>query len=473
MNSSTTWPLTPPRSEIAVRSTSAPGMAHSCSRCPPSPSPLPGPSFGPAMNPSRDMDMSRTVADIASPFLVCGLARISLPQRGDSFLSRRARAVASGSPPVGEREVVTVSLVVLLQLPDAGESRAVVAELCAAALSEPRGIASQCQLSAVEPDSVDPMDAARVEVLHREVVLALHHADHAERVGKAGVLVDCTLDQEPVTFEPLVGGPPANHRVFDHQVGHLARPLADQCLERLQLRTGVGLVHSTPSFAFSRDIALSLPAIGCPLVDQHEHAVADDLRLLQLQVASLGLLLESLLAHPEDHGEDHQIDLVDEVALDQLLHQSVTPRHLQLAVELLLQLAHLGRRVAAVEDCRVVPLRVLERRRDDELRHRVELVGELALTLGPGAGEALIGSQPYQQGVGLPRLVQLEPIPVVSAVELEGPIRVLESWLAPRRLHDAVERYELRHHDPCCHQSISFTPTGRLQTPADHLPRRS
>src|SRR5215213_10969698 len=89
------------------------------------------------MNPSRDMDMSRTVADIASPFLVCGLARISLPQRGDSFLSRRARAVASGSPLVGEREVVTVSLVVLVQLPDAGESRAIVAELCAAALSEP------------------------------------------------------------------------------------------------------------------------------------------------------------------------------------------------------------------------------------------------------------------------------------------------------------------------------------------------
>src|SRR5688500_6338499 len=311
------------------------------------------------------------------------------------------------------------------------------------------------------------MDAARVEVLHREVVLALHHADHAERVGKVGVLGDRTLDQEPATFQPLVGGPPANHPVFDHRVGHLDRPLADQRLERLQLPHGVGFVHSTPSFVFSRDIDLSLPAIGGPLVDQHEHAVADDLRLLQPQVASIGLLLEDLLARPEDHREDHQVDLVDEVALDQLLHQSVAPRHLQLAVELLLQLAHLGRRVAAVEDRRVVPLGVLERRRDDELRHRVELLGELALALRPGAGEALIGSQPYLQGVCLPRLVQLELIPFVSAVELEGPTRVLESRLAPWRLHDAVERYELRHHDPCCHQSISFTPTRRLQTPAD------
>src|SRR5215216_508354 len=105
-------------------------------------------------------------------------------------ISRTALAVAPGSPPVGEREVVTVSLVVLVQLPGAGESRAVVAERCAAALSEPRGVALQRQLSAVEPDRVDSMDTARVEVLHREVVLALHNADHAERVGKVGVLVE-------------------------------------------------------------------------------------------------------------------------------------------------------------------------------------------------------------------------------------------------------------------------------------------
>src|SRR5829696_9809379 len=255
------------------------------------------------------MDMYRTVADTSSPYLVCGLARISLPQRGDSFLGRTALAVAPGSPPVGEREVVMVSLVVFLQLPDAVESRAVVAELCAAALSEPRGVAFQRQLPAVEPYRVDPMDAARVEVLHREVVLALHHADHAERVGKVGVLVDRTLDQEPATFEPLVGGPPANHRVFDHRVGHLDRPLTDQRLERLQLRPGVGLVHTaaSPSFAFSRDNAVSLPAIRGSFVDQHEHAVADDLRLLQPQVASLGLLLEYLLARTEDHREDHQV----------------------------------------------------------------------------------------------------------------------------------------------------------------------
>src|SRR3712207_8175219 len=61
---------------------------------------------------------------------------------------------------------------------------------------------------------------------------------------------------------------------------------------------------------------------------------------------------------------------------------------------------------------------------------------------------------------------------VVSAVELEGPTRVLESRLAPWRLHDAVERYELRHHDPCCHQSISFTPTPRSEEHTSELQSR-
>src|SRR3954470_22325721 len=55
-----------------------------------------------------------------------------------------------------------------------------------------------------------------------------------------------------------------------------------------------------------------------------------------------------------------------------------------------------------------VPLRVFERRRDDELRHRVELVGERALALRPSPSEALIGPPAYEQPVGLHRLVQLE-----------------------------------------------------------------
>jgi hypothetical protein len=79
-------------------------------------------------------------------------------------------------------------------------------------------------------------------------------------------------------------------------------------------------------------------------------------------------------ACPEDHRKDHQVDLVDEVVLDQLLDEPVAARHLHLAVELLLELAHLGRRVAAIEEGGVVPPRFLERCRDDELGIELNLL---------------------------------------------------------------------------------------------------
>src|SRR4051794_32590095 len=43
---------------------------------------------------------------------------------------------------------------------------------------------------------------------------------------------------------------------------------------------------------------------GRSRVDQHQDAAADHLRLLELESASLGQLLEGLLARAEDHGED-------------------------------------------------------------------------------------------------------------------------------------------------------------------------
>jgi hypothetical protein len=67
--------------------------------CPPSPSPLFRPSLGSATNPSREMDMYGTVAHTVSPLLVCGLARISLPQREThSSVACSRRANAFGKP---------------------------------------------------------------------------------------------------------------------------------------------------------------------------------------------------------------------------------------------------------------------------------------------------------------------------------------------------------------------------------------
>src|SRR2546421_4696014 len=65
MNSSTIWLLTlpcPPTASFGWCPT--PLKIHSCSRSPPSPSPLSGPSLGPVTNPSRDIDMDSTVKDI-------------------------------------------------------------------------------------------------------------------------------------------------------------------------------------------------------------------------------------------------------------------------------------------------------------------------------------------------------------------------------------------------------------------------
>ena len=44
---------------------------------------------------------------------------------------------------------------------------------------------------------------------------------------------------------------------------------------------------------------------GDALIDQDGDAIADHLRFLEPKVASFGLLVEDLLARPQDHREDH------------------------------------------------------------------------------------------------------------------------------------------------------------------------
>ena len=77
----------------------------------------------------------------------------------------------------------------------------------------------------------------------------------------------------------------------------------------------------------------------------------------------------------------------------------------------------------ATEDRRVRPCGVVERRGDDVLRHRVELVGELAIALWRRIGEALVGRT---ASVALHGLVDLELSPFLAAVELEAPAPVPE-----------------------------------------------
>jgi hypothetical protein len=73
--------------------------------------------------------------------------------------------------------------------------------------------------------------------------------------------------------------------------------------------------------------------------------------------------------------------------------------------------------------------------RVDVLGHVVELVGELALALGPGVREALVGLAPQQQSVRAHGLVELELVALVTARDLEAPSPVLEV-LAPAWVFD-------------------------------------
>jgi len=57
----------------------------------------------------------------------------------------------------------------------------------------------------------------------------------------------------------------------------------------------------------------------------------------------------------------------------------------------------------------------------------------------PGRGEPLVRHPPEQHGLGLERLVQLELVAFVTAVELERPTAVLEVLGSSGVLHHAVE----------------------------------
>ena len=160
-------------------------------------------------------------------------------------------------------------------------------------------------------------------------------------------------------------------------------------------------------------------------VDEDGHAVADDLRVDEPQRLLVARLAEEALAASEHDGEDHQPELVDEVVLDQRLHEPGAAVDDDVAVLLLLQLRDFLHDVA-LQHRRVVPLGLIQGRGDDVLGHVVELVGELAVPRRPGLGKALVGHAPQQQGLGRERFVELELVALVAAADLEAPASVLE-----------------------------------------------
>src|SRR2546423_1572741 len=155
-------------------------------------------------------------------------------------------------------------------------------------------------------------------------------------------------------------------------------------------------------------------------VDDPRSAVATADSLIQSVMADRGYPVEDFeqrasdvsVDHPqvvEHYRKDHQAQLVDEPTCEQRLHELRAAGDEDVAVELLLQLPDLVREVAR-EHGRVVPLGNLQCRRDDELRHRVHLLAELACALhrGPRCGEAFVGHPAEQLCVARRQLLELE-----------------------------------------------------------------
>jgi hypothetical protein len=98
---------------------------------------------------------------------------------------------------------------------------------------------------------------------------------------------------------------------------------------------------------------------------------------------------------PRDERIDHHPELVDEVVLDQRLHELGAAYHVKVLAVLLLQRGH-GLGDITTEDRRVLPLQRLgERPRRHVLRQRVQRLGDDLLLLGGGrpvSREDLVGA---------------------------------------------------------------------------------
>src|SRR5262245_53531236 len=207
---------------------------------------------------------------------------------------------------------------------------------------------------------------------------------------------------------------------------------------------GRSAVKTTPSLVTSA-------RLGGATVGEDEHAVSDGSRVDQLESLGVARFAEQTLAAPEHDREHHQPELVDEISLQERLHERGAAVHDDVSVVLFLQPPDTLVEVA-FEHSGVAPVGVLERRRDHVLGHRVELVGELAVACRPRFGEPFVGDAPEQLRVRLHRLFQLERR-ALAGIDLERPAAVLEALGAARILHYAVQRDELGY-DDLAHQYL-------------------
>jgi hypothetical protein len=232
---------------------------------------------------------------------------------------------------------------------------------------------------------------------------------------------------------PLV---PTNPHTF---LTNIANPAAASFALAAQGQIATFFARTSPS---SRRLLL----LGPRGAERQDHDFACRLRLDDLQGGPVGCVLEQPLPRTQYHREDHQPVLVDEVVLHQRLHELRAAGDEEVATRPLFQLRdRLGD--VTLDHRGVVPVCTLERSRDDELRHRVHLLGEPGLVRPrrPGRGETFVGLAPQEQRVGGENLVELELVAFRAPVELKGPAAALEAFGSARVFHHAVQRHELRY----------------------------
>src|SRR5215216_8187045 len=174
------------------------------------------------------------------------------------------------------------------------------------------------------------------------------------------------------------------------------------------------------------------------LVAEIDNARAEGLRVDELQRLLIAPVLKQTLSAPHDYWMEHEPKFVEEAVLQQRADQGRAAGYRDVLARLLLEPGDLLGDVVPYQG-RVLPLQgLLEGRRDHVLPDAVHLRGDRVLIrvlLRPKRRPLLVEDAAHEHGV---RGGHRRPDCI--------PHLIIEVWEVPllRRLHDAVQRYELR-----------------------------
>ena len=184
------------------------------------------------------------------------------------------------------------------------------------------------------------------------------------------------------------------------------------------------------------------------LVGQEHHTCGEAPRTDEVHGLEVGVVAEQSLAAAQDHREDHQPIFVHEVVPDEGGDQVRAAVDHDIAAYLLLELPHFAVHVTA-QDGGVAPFDRPERARDHVLGDLVHEPSEVVvLRRRPEEGEDQVGRPTKQDRARVADLLELVLLRLLVLPPQRPGIPPGPMLLEPRRLHDAIERHELRHDQP-------------------------